>query len=356
MNTSDVGLRCSTFCTACWPSRCPRWHPRLLERLMAPVSGATARHLVAHPAICWNAMRTANHSSRTPASFRRKLRWGDCASPVPWSQQPGRDRRIQTHGTESRLARTATVRPTLATSSTPLSGHLTPQVRRGSSRCSKPSRSPLLAWTSWNRASVCWTAPSVMGNSVTDLLADRHYSYKAEDRWYFRLLERGIRQHVDLHPNDQGFRDYNGMKLAAGWMHCPCTPDRLGRIDSPPPNTSDAIKEAFAKLIEERQQYAMRTRHTPRFGLGCQMGVPRTQRRGRVSVPRGHRGSCPLNGLPVMIRTTGSRLLQQHVAPSAPSPRVATPSRRSNRSTTGAVGSGSTATTPVPTWKGRSAT
>ena len=48
------------------------------------------------------------------------------------------------------------------------------------------------------------------------------------------------------------------MKLAAGWMHCPCTPDRLGRIDSPPPNASDAIKEAFAKLIEERQQYAMR--------------------------------------------------------------------------------------------------
>lgn len=97
-----------------------------------------------------------------------------------------------------------------------------------------------------------------MGNTITDILTDRHYSYKTEDRWYLELLERGIRQHVDLHHNDQGFRDYNGMKLAAGWMHCPATPDRLGRIDSPSPNAAPDVKAAFAARIEERQQYAMR--------------------------------------------------------------------------------------------------
>ena len=140
-----------------------------------------------------------------------------------------------------------------------------------------------------------------MGHTITDLLADRHYSYKTEDRWYFKLLERGIRQHVDLHPNDQGFRDYNGMKLAAGWMHCPCTPDRLGRIDRPPPTADEAAKDAFSDLIDERQPYAMR--RVQRLGLdnGARWECPALD--GRIGCPlrEGTVEVAQLNGLPVIV-------------------------------------------------------
>jgi hypothetical protein len=107
-----------------------------------------------------------------------------------------------------------------------------------------------------------------MGNTITDLLADGHYSYKAPDRWYYELLARGTQQHVDLHPNDQGFRDYDGMKMAAAWMHCPSTPDRLGTITDPGPNAGKEAREAFHALIDERQQYAFRrvTRQTATTG------------------------------------------------------------------------------------------
>lgn len=140
-----------------------------------------------------------------------------------------------------------------------------------------------------------------MGNAITDLLADRHYSYKAEDRWYFQLLQRGVRQHVDRHPNDRGFRDYDGMKLAAGWMHCPSTPDRLGRIESPSPSADRSTKEAFEEAIVERQQYAMR--RIARMGAsgGGRWQCPALD--GRVGCP--HReGSvevAQLNGLPVIV-------------------------------------------------------
>ncbi len=117
-----------------------------------------------------------------------------------------------------------------------------------------------------------------MGNTITDLLADRHYSYKLAERWYYALLARGIRQHVDLHPNDQGFRDYDGMKMAAAWMHCPCTPDRLGTIANPGPTASKDEYEKFKELVDERQQYALR-------------------RVGRQTDTRGARWECPaLNG------------------------------------------------------------
>lgn len=139
------------------------------------------------------------------------------------------------------------------------------------------------------------------GAAITDLIADRHYSYKTADRWYYELLRRNIRQHVDLHPADQGFRDYNGMKLAAAWMHCPATPDRLGTIAAPGPNATDDAKKAFSELIDERQRYALRrvSRQSATHGarwecpalagtLGC------TLRPGTVEVAQ-------LNGLPVVL-------------------------------------------------------
>lgn len=145
-----------------------------------------------------------------------------------------------------------------------------------------------------------------MGNTVTDLLADRHYSYKTEDRWYFQLLDRDIRQHVDMHPNDQGFRDYNGMKLAAGWMHCPCTPDRLGRIDGPSPNADADIKKEFAELIDERQQYSMR--RVARLGQssGARWECPALDGRVGCSLREGTVEVAQLHGLPVIVEPPDS--------------------------------------------------
>ena len=140
-----------------------------------------------------------------------------------------------------------------------------------------------------------------MGHTITDLLADRHYSYKAAPHWYYELLARGIQQHVDLHPKDQGFRDYDGMKMAAAWMHCPCTPDRLGTITDPGPTATEEAHKAFIALIDERQQYAFRrvARQTATTGarwecpaLNGTVGCP--LRQGTVEVAQ-------LNGLPVIV-------------------------------------------------------
>ncbi len=142
---------------------------------------------------------------------------------------------------------------------------------------------------------------AAMGFEVNEVLTDRHYSYKTPDRWYFELLDRGIRQHVDLHPKDQGFRDYNGMKLAAGWMHCPCTPDRLGRIDGPSPTDDPEVKQSFIEQIEERQQYAMR--RVARLGPESNARWECPALDGRVGCPlrEGTVEVAQLNGLPVIV-------------------------------------------------------
>ena len=96
----------------------------------------------------------------------------------------------------------------------------------------------------------------VSGKKVESLLVDRHYSYKKFDRWLIELMKRGIEQVVDSHANDQGFKDWNGMKMAAAWAHCPGTPDRLGTIPTLPPDPAPGQVETFNALINERRAYA----------------------------------------------------------------------------------------------------
>jgi hypothetical protein len=96
---------------------------------------------------------------------------------------------------------------------------------------------------------------------VTDVIVDRHYSYKGVDRWADPLRTRGINQHFDLRADEHGFRDINGMRLAAGWMHCPATPDDLATIPRPGPGSPRATHTEFARLIRERRSWAM-DRHT----------------------------------------------------------------------------------------------
>ena len=110
------------------------------------------------------------------------------------------------------------------------------------------------------------------GVPVTDLVVDRHYSYKKVERWADQLRARRINQHFDLRADEQGFRDVNGTRLVGGCLHCPATPDRLGDIRRPGPGATDAEKQRFAALIAERERYALarderpnasgRTRHT----------------------------------------------------------------------------------------------
>lgn len=104
------------------------------------------------------------------------------------------------------------------------------------------------------------------GREVTDLIGDRHYSFKDPERWADELADRDINQHLDLHKYDQGFKPYNRAKLAAGWLHCPGTPDRLGTITRPAPGASEKERREFRRLIDEREAYAFAPNGTTAAG------------------------------------------------------------------------------------------
>ena len=100
------------------------------------------------------------------------------------------------------------------------------------------------------------------GTGTNLLLVDSHYHYKAMDRWLSALRPRGWEQVHDLRSDESGFREYERMRWAGGWAHCPATPDSLGSIKKPPVmEKSPALWEEFFKAIDVRQAYAM-SRHT----------------------------------------------------------------------------------------------
>lgn len=95
------------------------------------------------------------------------------------------------------------------------------------------------------------------GVTVTDIVVDRHYSYKTTERWSDELRAREINQHFDLRSDEHGFKDINGMRLAAGWMHCPATPDHLAEIKRPGFNATEDEVTDFKARIAERFSWAM---------------------------------------------------------------------------------------------------
>lgn len=103
------------------------------------------------------------------------------------------------------------------------------------------------------------------GQQVADLLVDTHYSYKLTERWSGPLYDRGIRQHLDLRAPDQGFTESDMVRWAAGWPHCPATPDAHGTIIAPAPNDAarDAKMKVFFEKIERREVYAFRRVTSP---------------------------------------------------------------------------------------------
>lgn len=94
------------------------------------------------------------------------------------------------------------------------------------------------------------------GGKITDLIGDRHYSYKKFHRWALPLWKLGIRQVLDLRQTDLGPIDYDGAIILAGTPHLG-VPERLWKLERPVPG---AAPEAFAKFkqdIAERRKYAM---------------------------------------------------------------------------------------------------
>jgi hypothetical protein len=85
------------------------------------------------------------------------------------------------------------------------------------------------------------------------VLGDRWYSNLLEENWYLYLRANGWAQAVDMRESDQRWTDVRGMRVTAGWCHCPATPDHLERITKP-----IGKKDDFFEAIAERQPWALK--------------------------------------------------------------------------------------------------
>ena len=138
------------------------------------------------------------------------------------------------------------------------------------------------------------------GQHIDHLLVDRHYSYKQFEQWLSPLLARGITQVADAHANDQGFRDWDGMRVAAANFHCPATPDHLGVIPTLGPNPTRDERRATHARIDERRAYAMQ--YVERLDAGDRMRVRCPARNGTLGCPLvpGTVPAAATAGLPVV--------------------------------------------------------
>jgi hypothetical protein len=71
------------------------------------------------------------------------------------------------------------------------------------------------------------------GFHVDELLVDRGFSNKTPEHWADELRVRGISQVQDIHQNDHGIRDFEGLRVVDGVPHCPRMPDHLADITRP---------------------------------------------------------------------------------------------------------------------------
>lgn len=91
------------------------------------------------------------------------------------------------------------------------------------------------------------------------LIVDRLYPYATPDRWRDPLVDRGIDQIFDLRSDQHGFVELNSTRWAAGWSHCPATPDQYGTIPRPLPSATAEEKRKYRRRIAARQQWAFRS-------------------------------------------------------------------------------------------------
>jgi hypothetical protein len=114
------------------------------------------------------------------------------------------------------------------------------------------------------------------GRAVIELACDRGFSYAVPERWADQLRDRGVEQVLDLHANDYGVRDFEGVKMIAGIPHCPAMPEDLDDIRRPAQLSVGALKKKttarekaehaakvaalaeFTEQIAQREKYAFR--------------------------------------------------------------------------------------------------
>lgn len=92
--------------------------------------------------------------------------------------------------------------------------------------------------------------------SISTILVDRHYSYKQFARWGREILQRGIRQVLDLRKSDYDTITIPEGIGAAGCLHCPATPRELFKIQRPGVFASREEHEQFQKRMDERARYS----------------------------------------------------------------------------------------------------
>lgn len=100
-------------------------------------------------------------------------------------------------------------------------------------------------------------------NTFAELLDDRAYSYKTEDRWQNKIHDLGAKHVLDLHETDQGARDVDGVQMIAGCAHCPFSPENLASLTKPSPLADSKEKTTaawgkFNESIAEREKYKLR--------------------------------------------------------------------------------------------------
>lgn len=92
------------------------------------------------------------------------------------------------------------------------------------------------------------------GVELSQVLNDRAWSYALAEQWAHPVRERGIEQVLDLHPNDRGARDYEGIRMVDGAPHCPAMPDEL--VDIPRParfSVGQLRKNATAEQVRQHE-------------------------------------------------------------------------------------------------------
>jgi hypothetical protein len=94
--------------------------------------------------------------------------------------------------------------------------------------------------------------------TLHEVISDRGFSYASSDRWARPLLERGLRQVLDVHPADPRLviDESTGVLMGNGWPMCPAMPDRLKRLDRPSNLSEGKLK--VRPTAEDRVRFAQR--------------------------------------------------------------------------------------------------
>lgn len=95
------------------------------------------------------------------------------------------------------------------------------------------------------------------GRPVTDVVADRGYSYKLD--WTPGLLRLGADSVVDLHATQYGPQGtHEGARIVTGVPHCPAMPEAFDNIQRPERLSAGEALEDFVAAIDRREHWAFR--------------------------------------------------------------------------------------------------